>query len=282
MTGTATIAAEGSAGTGEVLRFRVAVEYALEGDLRCLSHHDEMRVWARSLVRAHWPVRFSQGFNPLPRFSLPLPRRVGMASDCQLALVELREPRDAGELAESLAAALPGGCVLRRVIAPAATGTPHAVGVEYAIELSAADASAAGARLQALMDAERLEVERDVAGGRHTRTLDIKPFLESLRLDGRTLWMQLRITEQQTARPTEILTALGLVPDAYVHRVQRSEVTWDIGLSGGGGATEAQEGTKLVRAEDETHYAKTQTCKEDSEQFGRGKDEHGFRGTAAG
>ena len=71
--------------------FRVALSYALNGELRYLSHRDELRMLTRALVRARWPLRYSRGFNPIPRLTLTLPRSVGTASECQLALVELRE-----------------------------------------------------------------------------------------------------------------------------------------------------------------------------------------------
>ncbi|TWT41893.1 hypothetical protein RAS1_30170 [Phycisphaerae bacterium RAS1] len=70
----------------------VAVTFGMLGDLRYISHHDELRMLARALVRARWPVAFSQGFNPRPRIVLPLPRPVGVSSSCELAIVELEPP----------------------------------------------------------------------------------------------------------------------------------------------------------------------------------------------
>ncbi|MCK4342628.1 MAG: TIGR03936 family radical SAM-associated protein, partial [Phycisphaerae bacterium] len=100
-------------------RFRVAMEYALGGDLRFLSHHDELRLLARAVVRARWPVAYSRGFNPLPRLVVPLPRSLGTAAECQLALVDLGVPRRPEDLFASLSSALPAGCRLLRIIAPA-------------------------------------------------------------------------------------------------------------------------------------------------------------------
>ncbi len=63
-------------------RLRAALEFALAGDLRFLAHHDELRLLTRALVRAGWPLAYSQGFNPRPRLVLPLPRGNWRSSSC--------------------------------------------------------------------------------------------------------------------------------------------------------------------------------------------------------
>jgi radical SAM-linked protein len=238
----------------DVPRFRVALEYAIAGDLRFISHHDELRMLARVLVRADWPLRYSQGFNPIPRLVLPLPRSVGTASQCQWALVELREERRAQDLRDRLAAALPADCALKRMIAPAPRGKPHALAVEYAVMLDPRDAGVVGPRLRGMLALEELVVQRDIQGGKRTRRLDIRPHIESLVLDGPDLRMRLRIADQCTARPAEILTELGLAADVYNHRVRRTEVTWDIELLGQGVGPAAPEGMKLGNEEESNHH----------------------------
>lgn len=226
-------------------RVRVALSYALDGDLRYLSHHDEMRMLTRALVRARWPLRYSQGFNPIPRLALPLPRSVGTASECQLALVELREERAAHELKDSLAATLPADCRLTGLNAPASSGKPHAIGVEYRVALDPADARTAASRLQPLLHRGAVTVQRDDGAGRPPRTLDIRPFIETLALDGSVLRMRLKIQQQRTARPSEILKELGLPADAGDNRVRRTEVIWDMELSGLRADPAAPKGTYL-------------------------------------
>ena len=232
---------------------RAAAEYALHGDLRYLSHHDELRLLARALARAGWPVCFSRGFNPIPRLSLPLPRSVGMTSYCQWALVELHEQRTAPELFDSRAEALPPDCTLKQVLAPAARQTPHALGVEYAVDLDPPDALAVGSRLGRLMTAEELVVQRHGKHWPEAQALDIRPWIETLTLDGPVLRMRLRCTQQRTARPSEILAELGLAIDAYAHRVRRARVIWDMELAGGGILPAAPEGTQIGTAEEATH-----------------------------
>lgn len=228
--------ARSSAPAGEQTtpRFRVALNYALAGDLRYLSHHDELRMLTRALVRARWPLRYSRGFNPIPRLTLTLPRSVGTASECQLALVELREERAVRGLRDSLTATLPTGCTLKGLSAAVPRGKPHAVGVEYSAELNPVDARTIAPRVRALLQKAELTVQRARHDGRSQEPLDIRPLIETLVRDGSVLRMRLRIHQQRTARPSEILMALGLPAGARDVCVRRTEVIWDMELSDSG------------------------------------------------
>ena len=229
----ASTAAVGTApgGAAAERRFRVALEFAVEGDLRFLSHHDELRMLARALVRARWPVAYTQGYNPLPRLVLPLPRSLGIAAAAQLALVDLEGERPTEELFHSLHAALPAGYRLQRVV-PAAAGMPHARAVTYEVALDPEDVGPVQARLPRLLDRTTWVVERSQRPGKPTQHIDIRPYIREVELEGRVLRLHLAIESQRTARPAEILTELGLTAETYNHRVRRVAVQWDIELAG--------------------------------------------------
>ena len=72
-----------------------AIRFRIGGAMRFLSHAETSRVFQRACVRAGIPVRYSQGFNPHPRLSLPLPRPVGVESEDELLVVKLCEDREA-------------------------------------------------------------------------------------------------------------------------------------------------------------------------------------------
>ncbi len=210
---------------------RAALCYTIHGDLRFLSHRDELRMLARALARAAWPLRYSQGFNPQPRISIPLPRSVGTAAERQWAIVDLSEPADAGRLAQQLAPTLPGGCRLHTVTLPPGRRTPHPIAAIYEVELDPADLAEAARHHADLLSAATVPVERHAAPGSPARQVDIRPYIESLSLAGAALRMTLRIEQQRTARPAEVLTALGLAGRRYQHRVRRIDILWDIELS---------------------------------------------------
>jgi radical SAM-linked protein len=222
----------GDTGPQPAVRSRVAIRFSIDGDLRYLSHRDEVRMLARALTRAGWPVAYTRGFNPRPRVVLPLPRSVGTASTCEWAFVELSESRAAEQLHGDLAAALPAGCHLQRVLTLTDRAKPQPHCTACAVELEAEHAAQVGGRIAALLAAERLMVERTYGPGKPSRVINIRPYIETITLGDRTLSMRLVFADQRTARPTEVLTTLRLPVDAYKHRVRRVEVEWNIELAG--------------------------------------------------
>ena len=209
-------------------RFRVAVELTIDGDLRYLSHHDTLRLLTRALVRANWGIAYSHGFNPLPQVRLPLPRNVGIASTCELALVDLDTPAEPGELSDRLAAALPPGCTVQRIVAPAVREMPQPQGVTYELDVDAAVAEELAAHIAELLARESVCVQRDYGPGKPARTLDIRPYIAALELEAGTLRMTLQFSEQRTARPAEVLAELGLAAVDHQHRLRRTEIRWNI------------------------------------------------------
>lgn len=212
-------------------RHRAAVEFSIEGDLRYLSHHNTMKMIERCIVRARLPIRYSQGFNPQPRISLPLPRPVGVASQAELAWLELREPLTAPHIKTRLSATLPEGCRIRRVSTHTNARTPLPISVSY--ETSLSDDAAAGAlvRVRRLMSAESLLIRRDSGPGKPLRDIDIRPFVSELAIHGRLLRIRLRITEKGSAKPAEVFNELGLAAEEYVSRTRRTRVEWNVDLS---------------------------------------------------
>ncbi|MCK4629103.1 MAG: TIGR03936 family radical SAM-associated protein, partial [Sedimentisphaerales bacterium] len=163
-------------------RERVAVWYSVRGDLKYLSHRDTMRLWQMALVRARVPIRYSEGFNPHPRISLPLPRSVGMSSECELLLLDLEgncdiEPAVTGDVSESawnfsrLQRQLPQGMDIFAAghIPPGTQAVPQ--WAEYRITLSnEVDQSVLGRRIEHFLQTPTWPIWR-AARGRHPRRL---------------------------------------------------------------------------------------------------------------
>lgn len=221
----------GGAVTEPAVKTRAAVIYRVTGDGRFLAHHDEMRTLTRALIRARWPLAFSQGFNPQPRLSVCLPRRVATASDAQLALVGLSEAQPTDALRDRLTAQLPSGLTLDRVLCPINAKSLHPLEATYEVDLDAVDPAALESSMKRLLAQENLTIQRETRPGTPTRTVDIRPFVRSLSLQDATLAMTLHFEQQRTARPIELLAALGLDADAMTHRITLRSVRWDQDLT---------------------------------------------------
>jgi radical SAM-linked protein len=207
------------------LRPRLVVRFAIDGDLRFLSHRDTMRMFERALARAGWPVRFTEGFNPRPRLSLPLPRSVGTASDDEWLIVELAQAVEPEEALRGLARQMPAGIRLLGVAAPAAEAPPQPVRVRYEVALKEPPPGLDEA-IEAFLARDAWPVTRASQENRPARSVDIRPFVEALVRRGDCLEMVLRVTPQGAARPSEVLDSLGLSGRELAHRLRRTRVYW--------------------------------------------------------
>jgi radical SAM-linked protein len=200
--------------------------YRIDGDMRYLSHQEEMRLLMRACARARWPIAYSQGFNPQPLMGIPLPRSVGTAGGRQWALIRLDQARTARELFESLQPVLAGHVTLHCVIAPLPHRRLHARRVEYRIPLESNDAALVAPRLDQLLASESVSIMRTYGPGKPSREIDIRPFIGSITLDRDALRLSLVVDQQRTARPNEIMDTIGLSTERYGHRTIRTEIDW--------------------------------------------------------
>ncbi|MBI2921526.1 MAG: DUF2344 domain-containing protein [Planctomycetes bacterium] len=192
-------------------RFLYRLRFAKTGRARFFSHHDILRGLERALRRAGLPLSLSEGYNPRPRITFLSALSLGVESLDEWVEVELSEGVEAAEVGARLSGQLPGG--IEVLEAAAAEGRMAAVAAAYEAELpegAAPDAAAILAR-------ERIVVERKAGEG--TREVDIRPWIESVRVAGRKAEFTIRITDSGSARPEELLRLLG-APGARVVRVK--------------------------------------------------------------
>ncbi len=217
----------------------VAIRFRISGAMRFLSHAETARVWQRACARATLPVRYSEGFNPHPRMSLPLPRPVGVEAEEELLVVKLCEGGEAGEsraereaaVKRALAAQLPEGMEVRAVDLVGAGVSFHPQSAEYVLPLRVEEPADFAERLlediARVMGSERCMVERASGEGRAARPVDVRPFLLSVRLEGGTLIVQHRTGAGGSIRVEEILQLLGLGPQDLAGPVRRTNVIWE-------------------------------------------------------
>jgi radical SAM-linked protein len=190
-----------------MLRQRMRIRFTKQGDLRWLSHRDLMRTWERLFRRADVPLGMTEGFHPKPRMNFPSALAVGIAGDDELLEVELSENWSAERLASAIASQAPPGLEIVRVEQmPPESKKAQAVGVTFEVQVPVSRRPAAAARIAAFLAETTYKIERE---GR-TAPLDLRPLVASLSLDGGALKMNLRVDREGSARPREILAAVGL------------------------------------------------------------------------
>jgi len=216
-----------------------AIRFRIAGTMRFLSHAETARVFQRAFARAALPVRYSEGFNPHPRMSLPLPRPVGVAAEEELLVarlcegggaVENRAEREAA-VKRTLDEQLPEGMEVLAVDLVRAGASFHPQSAEYVLPLRVEERADLAERLNdgiaQVMESERCMVERASGEGRAARPVDVRPFLLSVRLEGGTLIVQHRTGGAGSIRVEEILPLFGLSLQDLAGPVRRTNVIWE-------------------------------------------------------
>jgi len=212
-------------------RHRWVFAFRVDGDLRFVSHHDTMRLFRRALARADVPVRFTQGFNPHPRMSLPLPRPVGMASDAEVLIVEMERDVESEDLLARLERCTPDDLHMVSARRLAMGERLEAAFVRYRFHPdrplpSSNETDDLKTRIRLVVAAETIQVERTKPGNASVRVVDIRPYIEHLTLANDRVEFTLRVTDTGTARAAEVVGALGYCAESINHRIRRIEVQW--------------------------------------------------------
>jgi radical SAM-linked protein len=206
-----------------------------------LSHVETLRVFERAFARSAVPVRYTEGFNPHAKLSLPLPRPVGVRSEDELLVARLAgdfgdrrlADRSGYETAvqEALAEQLPEGIEVFNVALAAPNASFQPQGAEYVLPLRTAGAAdligALNERIAGVMASTTCTVERSAPEGKTSRRIDVRPFLRSVRLEGADLIVRHSISAAGSIRVEEILQLFGLQVRDLAGPVRRVNVTWE-------------------------------------------------------
>ncbi|MDR0410526.1 MAG: TIGR03960 family B12-binding radical SAM protein [Treponema sp.] len=88
---------------------RIIFTFSKKGKAVFYSHLDVVEIFSMALTRAEIPVRFSEGFNPLPRLEIAAPLSLGVEADRELAAIETETFVDAEGFLSAFNAQLPQG-----------------------------------------------------------------------------------------------------------------------------------------------------------------------------
>jgi radical SAM-linked protein len=112
--GTATPSAYSAVCREEAFSRRIIFSFTKYGSAVFHSHLSMIEIFSMAFMRSAIPVRYTQGFNPLPALEIVAPLSVGILADGEIAAVETREPVDTSFFLESMNVNLPEGIRLNR------------------------------------------------------------------------------------------------------------------------------------------------------------------------
>jgi len=213
----------------------VLIKFNVRGSARFLSHAETVRVFKRACVRAGIEMRYSQGFNPHPKLSLPLPRSVAVESDGDLLCIQVDYDPDEQRAAdyqsrikEALSMQLPRGFELISVEVTEAKSAPQPCLAEYVLKVQSKYFNdALKSRIKKLLELKELNISRFInADISKIRNVDVRPFLKSIELDNTGIVAECRISSSGSIRVQEILELLELDVGMLAAPVRRTNIQW--------------------------------------------------------
>lgn len=218
------------------LRFRIG----RHSEPRFLSHLELVNSWIRTLRRAKAPLSYSQGFHAHPKVTFAAAAPVGEESIADYMDVILTQRCDPADMLKRVKAVVPKGIEAyecREVSIKTESLMSSVEGFSWSFHFHADDPQALQNRVEEMMAAEELLVERKVkakkqrrkgrrSAPKQTREIDIRPMLTELRVthvDGNDISIECSSCahDGRLAKSREILQLLGLDP-LKVHVMKRA------------------------------------------------------------
>ena len=211
------------------------IKFKVQGNFRFLSHAETLKLFQRACVRAGINVQYSQGFNPRPRMSLPLPRSVGVESDDELLCMRFSHETDSAsgdmnalQVGSRLSGQLPQGCELISVDFTDANVSFRPCLKTYIISVRQEYFNKKlMAKIDRLLRAKNLYIERKVVKNGTTHNIDVRSFFESIDVNNQCIVVVCNISPAGSVRVEEILRLLELDVEQLSAPVKRTNVQWN-------------------------------------------------------
>jgi radical SAM-linked protein len=208
----------------------LAIKFRIGGTLRYLSHAQMLQMFQRACIRAGINLCFSEGMNPRPKMSLPLPRPVSVESDDELLTIRVHTSEGICDtVKESLSRQLPEGCELISVDAAADLKPFQPIAMTYVFPVRR---EYLDNRLKSVVEqlsrSESLTIRKDTSkdGLKDKKIVDIRPFLKSIEINKTDIIAACAITPAGSVNPRQLLELLELDAHKLGGAIKRTDVQW--------------------------------------------------------
>ena len=166
---------------------KIRIKFSKGGDLIYISHLDLVRTMTRAIIRARIPVKYTEGYNPIPKLVFSTPLSIGCASVCEYLDIKIDREMSCNDIKNSLSKQFPGDMSVLDVYEPN-TKFSDAVYSGYTIEIfdRSRDNSALELLKECFSRSEIRIIKRSKSGDKE---VDILPFVFSydMKLTNRSL-----------------------------------------------------------------------------------------------
>lgn len=161
----------------------------------------------RLFRRAQLPLGMSEGFRPKARMMFPSALAVGVAGVNEVLDLELSEEWPAEQVHAALSATAPVGLTFTSVaVLPPNLKKAVVRRIVFEVPIPGDRAADVSAGIERFLAAAEFPIEREDK----KKKLDLRPLVDALELNDNVLRMGLVMTPAGSARPREVLTALGV------------------------------------------------------------------------
>ena len=215
------------------LRETIALRFKITGYLRFLSHQETMRVFQRALLRGGFDLQFSNGFNPRPRMTLPLPRSVGIASECDMLCAQVTrsvdsEPINVEDAICRLKEVLPDEIepVHLELIDGKASFSVDWADYLFPLDLNDSLKEKVLEFANFKSESKPILVKRESFKSKRCKQVDLCDLVDCISLVSGGILVRLNITQEGSARIDEIMSYLGIEQEELSGAIVRTDAGW--------------------------------------------------------
>lgn len=211
---------------------KVRIKFSKTGHMKFVGHLDTMRYFQKAIRRAGLPIAFSGGFSPHMIMSFAAPLGVGTTSLGEYFDMELTETVATDEIEKRLNAVMADGvtvCSARQVEdGKASTAMSLVAAADYYVEFREGKEPSASWQtgLEGFLAQPEISVTKKTK--RSEKTVDIRPYIYEMHLDGKGIFMQLASASSNYTKPELVMDTflqwLGEESVPYAYMIERREV----------------------------------------------------------
>jgi len=183
------------------------------GHAKYLSQREFLNIIEQSVRRANIPIVFSEGFNPRPRLSFTTALPLGISSADEIIYFYLSEWLGPNEILQKLSKVLIDGITVSSV-EPIRQNISGSFCVEYKITPLNDNATEeiihlTSDKIKNWISQPSQIVQRDYIN-KNSKKVNIKDYVQRIELKDGYILLNIKITNEGTARPDEVILSLGL------------------------------------------------------------------------
>jgi radical SAM family uncharacterized protein/radical SAM-linked protein len=195
--------------------YKYCVHFKKIGPARFLGHLEMIKIFIRGLRRENFPMRYSNGFHPMPKITFGDTLPMGMQSEDEKMIVSLTEPMDPKAFASRLSRQMPAGLEITGCSAEIRKKTSSlGENQHYRVELK--DGFFFQKDLDWFFGQQSVTIERKSKKGKKV-ALDLKKAVSEIRMvDHQQVLMTLGTDQRLTVRPALVMKTVFKLSDQQI------------------------------------------------------------------